>query len=116
MFSNLFGRFVLASHSLTDKELNAQLTDETHLRSMLLEELHAHGVKDDRYISYIAKLLRGLILSIGRKHGKEGNEDLVRWLFSGLNSSIPLNLLSTYNISEAEYKEVSEDFQICGKY
>jgi hypothetical protein len=133
---------MLASHSLTDKELNAQLTDEANLRAILLEELyvslflqftrkreerrekekeknkrkqseflrlsrHAHNVNDERDIVYIVRLLRGLILSMGRKHGKEGNEDLVRWLFSGTKSSVPLKLLSSYNISEVEYAEVN---------
>eukprot|EP00026_Physarum_polycephalum_P007581 Phypoly_transcript_07644.p1 GENE.Phypoly_transcript_07644~~Phypoly_transcript_07644.p1 ORF type:complete len:467 (+),score=105.86 Phypoly_transcript_07644:143-1543(+) len=106
--SEALARFVVASHSLTDKELGAQLTDETKLRALLLEDLHAHGVKDERDIAYICRLLRGLILSIGRKHGKEGNEDLVRWLFSGKNNSTPLTLLSSYHISEAEYAEMKQ--------
>jgi hypothetical protein len=100
---------VLASHSLTDKELDAQLTDEANLRGLLLEELRMHGIKTERDISFIARLLRGLILSIDRKHGKEGNEDLMRWLFNGINSS-PLTLLSSYNITEAEYIEVIFNF------
>jgi len=106
--SEALSRFVVASHSLTDKELNAQLTDETKLRALLLEELHVHGVRDERDIAYIARLLRGLILGMGRKHGKEGNEDLVRWLFSGTHGSVPLTLLISYYISEAEYAEMKQ--------
>ncbi len=36
-------RFVMASHSLTEKELNAQLTDEANLRVVLLEDLYANS-------------------------------------------------------------------------
>ncbi len=31
----------MASHSLTEKELNVQLTDEANLRVVLLEDLYA---------------------------------------------------------------------------
>lgn len=103
-------RFVQASHHLSEKELGLKLTDEANIRGLLLEELHVQGMKDERDIGYIVRLLRGLILSMGRKHGKEGHEDLVRWLFSGINHSVPLQLLSSYNISEAEYIEVFNSF------
>jgi len=95
------------------KKINSQLTDEGILRALLIEDLHAYGVKDERDISYITRLLCGLILGMGRKHGKrEGCEDLVRWLFScgtTHSSSIhTLELLSCITINKAEFGEMKQ--------
>jgi hypothetical protein len=40
-------RFVVTSSALSDKELQAKLTEKDHLKLVLLEDLRAHGLTDE---------------------------------------------------------------------
>ena len=55
----------MANPTLTEKEINSQLTDEANLRAILIEDLYAYGGSNESDISYVTKLLHGLILGMG---------------------------------------------------
>src|SRR4051812_16868558 len=49
-------RYVVTSSALSDKELQEKLTDKDQLKLVLLDDLRAHGVVDDKETDAIGRL------------------------------------------------------------
>jgi hypothetical protein len=101
-------RFVVTSSALSDKELNDSLFSQGQLMLLVRDELQSFGVEDQAVD--ICRLLRGVIVAMNHDGEKKGGtcQDLVRWLYGGLQNSRSYESVACVDITEVEFKRMKE--------